>query len=83
MAYRIAMAGARGPFVGPWIRCMGTEYAIESNAAVVLEVEALDNQIKIIDIPAQRQQFPIATRRYRIHIPQQSDSNVTVRVYLE
>lgn len=77
------MAGARGPFVGPWIRCTGTEYAIEANYAVVLEVESLDNQIKVFDIPAQRHQFPLDTRRYRVRIPQQSDSNITVRIYLE
>lgn len=83
MAYRIAIAGALGPFVGPWIRSIGTEYAIDVNVAAVIEAEFPDNQIKMLDLPSQQQQqFPTGAVRYRIHIPQGDATLATARVHL-
>lgn len=82
MAYRIAIAGAQGPFVGPWIRSIGTEYAIEVNGAVVLEVERSGYPTEYLDLSAQQHQFPSGVSRYRLSIPHKQESSITARVHL-
>lgn len=82
MAYRIAIAGALGPFVGPWIRSTGTEYAIEVSGAAVLELESRDHQITELELSVQQHQFPANVLRYRIRLDTPTLDRISARVYL-
>jgi len=82
MAYRIALAGATGPFVGPWICSIGTEYAIEVSGAAVLELESHDHQISELELSAQQHQFPENVSRYRLRLDAPTTTRISARVYL-
>lgn len=82
MAYRIALAGATGPFVGPWICSVGTEYAIEVSGAAVLELELHDHQITELELSPQQHPFPANVSRYRIRLDTSTLDRISARVYL-
>jgi hypothetical protein len=83
MAYRLALTCAVGPFVGPWIRSVGTEYAIEVDGVAELLVEKSDSSIMTLQLTAQRHDFPEGVTKYRLILDNAQTKPVSARVYLK
>ena len=76
------MSGAVGPFVGPWIRSVGTEYAIEVDGDVLFQYESPSRATCDLLLQAGRTPFPFDAVRYKLILGADQRKPLSARVYL-
>lgn len=86
MPIKLALVGALGQVVGPWINVLGNEREIRvypeyGNWDVRVECDKIDSTSDTITLRSSHTDFPYGVRRYRVHKHDSGPDAVSVKIF--